>query len=86
MEQALRTFLLVDPLKTSSLDSVTAYIKPQLQINVTFNELDTKSQNFINLLFLKLSPFWNPLKHEIPFNLACIHNENSTVFDLSTSL
>ena len=66
--QAPRTFLLDDPLKTSSLDSVTAYIKPQLQINVTFYELDTKSQKFINLPFLKLSLFWNPLNHENPFN------------------
>ena len=68
MAQAPRTFMLVDPLETPSLDSVTAYIKPQLQINVTFYELDTKSQNFINLPFLKLSFFWNPLKHENPFN------------------
>ena len=68
MAQAPRAFLLVNPLKTSSLDSVTAYIKPQLQINVTFYELDTKRQNFINLPILKLSLFWNPLKHENPFN------------------
>ena len=34
--QAPGSFMLVDPLKTSSLDSLTAYIKPQLQINVTF--------------------------------------------------
>ena len=58
----------VCPLKTSSLDSVIALIKPQLQINVTFYELNTMRQNFINLHFLKLSFFWLPLKHEHSFN------------------
>ena len=60
--------MLVDPLKTSSLDSVTDYIKPQLQINVTFYELNTQGQNFINVPYPKLSLFWHPLKHENPFN------------------
>ena len=41
--------MLVDALKTSSLDSVTAYFSPQLQINVTFYELNTQGQNFINV-------------------------------------
>ena len=42
-------FLLVDSLKTSAIDSVTAYIKPQLQVNVLFYELNTQGQNFINV-------------------------------------
>ena len=42
----------VCPLKTSSLDSVIALIKPQLQINVTFYELNTMRQNFIKVPFL----------------------------------
>ena len=41
--------MLIDPLKTSSLDSVTAFIYPQLQINVTFYEFNTLGQNFINV-------------------------------------
>ena len=49
--------MLDDPLKTSSLDSVTAYIKPQLQINVTFYELNIQGQNFINVHYPKLSLF-----------------------------
>ena len=47
--QAPGSFMLADYLKTSYLDSVTAYIKPQLQINVTFYELNTQRQNFINV-------------------------------------
>ena len=41
--------MLGGPLKMSSLDSFTDYIKPQLQINVTFYELNTPGQNFINV-------------------------------------
>ena len=48
MAQAPVTFLLVGHLKTSSLDSVTAYISPQLQSNVTFYELNTKGFYFTN--------------------------------------
>ena len=41
--------MLVDPLKTTSLDSFAAYILPQLQNNVTFYELNTQGQNFLNV-------------------------------------
>ena len=54
--------------KNVSLDSAIAKIYPQLQINVTFYELNTMRQNFINLPYPKLSLFWHPLKHENPFN------------------
>ena len=41
--------MLVESLKTSSLDSVTAYIEPQLHFNVTFYELNNQGQTFINV-------------------------------------
>ena len=41
--------MLVDPFKTSSLDSVTAYIMPQLPINVTCYQLNTQGQSLTNV-------------------------------------
>ena len=64
LAQAPGACLLVGHLKTSSLDSGIIL----LQINVTFYDLKRMRQNFINLPFLKLSFFWNPLKHENLFN------------------
>ena len=82
MSHAPGTFLLVGPLKTSSLDSVTAYIMSELQMNVTFYALNTKGQNFTNLPFPILSLFWKSSLTRKPCQLSMPTQRKKYCFDL----